>query len=72
MVDNIEPIHFGDDTQMDGFDGEAQVVSNSGVIIALTPLTKALERKPLCMVVVHNNILQCNKQLQAHVGCQNL
>ncbi len=47
MVDNIEPIHFGDDTQMDGFDGEAQVVSNSGVIITPTPLTKGAKKKTI-------------------------
>jgi hypothetical protein len=40
MVDSIEPIHFGDDTQMDGSDGKAQMVSDNVVIITLAPLTK--------------------------------
>jgi hypothetical protein len=40
MVDNIEPIHFGDHTQMDGYDGKVQMVSDNVVIITLAPLTK--------------------------------
>ncbi len=40
MVESIRPIHFGDDTQMDGSDGEAQVVSDNVMIIAHAPLTK--------------------------------
>jgi hypothetical protein len=47
VVNNIEPIHFGDDTQMDQSDGEAQMVSNKTMILAPTPLTKGVNKETI-------------------------
>ncbi len=47
MVDSVKLIHFGDDIQMDGFDGGAQLVSNSVVTIALIPLTKGAKKQTI-------------------------
>jgi len=54
VVDNIEPIHFGDDTQMDQFDGKVQMVSNSAMIIAPTPLTESTNKE----TIMHANSSQ--------------
>jgi hypothetical protein len=40
VVESIKPIHFGDDTQMDGSDGEAQAVLDIAMITTPIPLTK--------------------------------
>ncbi len=45
MVENVKPIHFSDDTQMDGYDGEAQL--DSAMIIALAPLTKGARKETI-------------------------
>ncbi len=47
MVNNIEPIHSGDDTQMDQSNGEAQMVSNNTVIIVPAPLTKGVNKETI-------------------------
>ncbi len=47
MVDSVKPIHFGDDTQMDGYDGKAHVVLDNVMIIAPTPLTKGTKKETI-------------------------
>ncbi len=47
MVDNVEPIHFSDDTQMDESNGKAQLISNNVVIITPAPLTKGAKKETI-------------------------
>ncbi len=50
MVDNVEPIQFVDDAQLDQYDGEAQMVSNNIVIITLALLTKGVSKETIVHV----------------------
>ncbi len=50
MVENVEPIHFVDDTQLDQYDGEVQMVSNNIVIITLALLTKGVSKETIVHV----------------------
>ncbi len=50
MVDNVEPIQFVDDAQLDQSDGEAQMVSNNIVIITLALLTKGVSKETIVHV----------------------
>jgi hypothetical protein len=47
MVDNIEPIHFGDDIQMNQLDGEASMVLDSAMIIIPAPLNKSTKKETI-------------------------
>jgi hypothetical protein len=50
VVDNVEPIHFGDDTQMDQYDGEVQMVSNNMAIITTAPLIEGTNKETIVHV----------------------
>ncbi len=47
VVESIKPIHFGDDTQMDGSDGEAQAVLDIAMITTPIPLTKGSRQETI-------------------------
>ncbi len=50
VVDNVEPIHFGDHTQMDQYDGEVQMVSNNMAIVTIAPFTEGTKKETIVHV----------------------